>query len=1056
MREYYAFKIQQRQNESQTLILGGRLFQQFLVDAYTSIEEERLRWIWNNQTQLRAELYKGLRDAVVRGDTTPASVGRRIVLPSSFTGGPRYLVQNYQDAMTICKWAGNPDLFITFTANPKRPEVQYFLDQITGQKSEDRPDIKCRVLKIKLDQLMRDLIHGQHFGKVMAAIYTIEFQKRGLPHAHILLWLHQSDKYPTPNDIDKIISAEIPDDVNDSTAYAAGAEFMLHGPCGAANRNAPCMTRDNYCSKKFPKKFYNETSLSEDGFPVYRRRDNDRFVRKGDIKLDNKYVVPHNVDLIVKYQSHINVEWCNRSRSIKYLFKYISKGQDDNDSGRRHFKRENVETTMFTQWMHTNFVSEDARNLTFAEFPTKFVWNKKDKIWQRRKRGKCIGRLFYAYPTSGESFYLRMLLNIVKGPQNFEEIRTVNGVIHDTFKSACYSLGFLDGDKEWHDAINEASHWANAGQLRELFATLLLFCEISNPLELWERHWRVLSDDIQYRQCDAFQFADLQLNDYQIQNYTLFEIESILLRNGKSLKDFKPLPQPDATLLKQLKNRLIREETSKKGGFFFVYGHEGTGKTYVYKTIIARLRSEGRIVLVVPSSGIAALILQGGQTVHSRFKIPINLQENSTCGIKQGTQLVDLITQASLIIWDEAPMHHRHAFEAVDRSLKDILRFDDPSSCVKSFGGKTVLLGGDFRQILPVVLKGGRQEIVLASINNSYLWNQCKVFALKKNMRLNHNSFDIDTSESISEFSKWVLDIGDRNIPIISMEEGIESSLIKIPDHLLIYGGDNSIAEIISTTYPSFHNWYKDPQYLQERAILTPKNYSVDEINSFMLHIVPGDELTYLSSDSICKASLNVADQEMLYPIEFLNTLKFPRLPNHKLHLKIGVPIMLLRNINQHASLCNGTRLIVTQLATWIIEARIITGTNIGTKVLIPRIILTSAKSKWPFVLRRRQFPVRVCYAMTINKSQGQTIKHVGLYLPKPVFTHGQLYVAVSRVTSPTGLKILIEHNDKDKCSYTKNIVYKEVFNRLHTGIPKNAFDGNFFCFQSCTYFTIC
>ncbi|XP_077219789.1 uncharacterized protein LOC143853982 [Tasmannia lanceolata] len=435
-----------------------------------------------------------------------------------------------------------------------------------------------------------------------------------------------------------------------------------------------------------------------------------------------------------------------------------------------------------------------------------------------------------------------MLLNIVKGPRSYEEIRTVNGVIHDTFKSACYSLRLLDGDKEWHDAINEASHWASAAQLRELFATLLLFCEISNSLELWERNWRRLSDDILYRQGKALEYAELQLNDYQIENYTLFDIESIL-------------------------DYIVDAVTTKKGGFFFVYGHGGTGKTYVYRTIIARLRSEGRIVLAVASSGIAALILEGGRTTHSRFEIPLNLLENSTCGIKQGTQLADLIKQASLIICDEAPMHHRHAFEAVDRSLKDILRFDDPTSSEKPFGGKTILLGGDFRHILPVVPKGGRQDTMLASVNNSYLLAQYKVFTLKQNMRLNQNSFDSNTSESISEFSKWVLDIGDGKIPTILREGEIESSLIKIPDHLLIQGGDNPIGEIVSSTYPSFHNSYKDPQYLQERVILTPKNHSVDDTNSHTLQIVPGQEHTYLSSDSICKASSNVADQNMLYPV---------------------------------------------------------------------------------------------------------------------------------------------------------------------------------------------
>uniref|UniRef100_A0A2N9IB38 Helitron helicase-like domain-containing protein n=1 Tax=Fagus sylvatica TaxID=28930 RepID=A0A2N9IB38_FAGSY len=173
MREYYAYRLQEREGEGHTLIYGGRLFQQFDVDAYTCIEGARLMWVRRNQRRLRIELYSGLKDAVMRGDTTPASTGKRIVLPSSFTGSPRYMIENYQDAMAICRWAGYPDLFITFTCNAKWPEIRNFLSMNPGQKTEDRPDVVARVFKIKLDQLLYDLKHGRHFGRVIAGDYNL-------------------------------------------------------------------------------------------------------------------------------------------------------------------------------------------------------------------------------------------------------------------------------------------------------------------------------------------------------------------------------------------------------------------------------------------------------------------------------------------------------------------------------------------------------------------------------------------------------------------------------------------------------------------------------------------------------------------------------------------------------------------------------------------------------------------------------------------------------------------------------------------------------------------
>ncbi|XP_074318632.1 uncharacterized protein LOC141655451 [Silene latifolia] len=244
-------------------------------------------------------------------------------------------------------------------------------------------------------------------------------------------------------------------------------------------------------------------------------------------------------------------------------------------------------------------------------------------------------------------------------------------------------------------------------------------------------------------------------------------------------------------------------------------------------------------------------------------------------------------------------------------------------------------------------------------------------------------------------------------------ENDTEETWIEIPEQYIGSKGALTIEVIVNQMYPDFAINHKNEDYLRERAILTPLNETVDLINTHMANLVLGEEVLYRSCDEVCTASTESEDQFTSYPTEYLNSLNLQGLPHHELKLKVGMPVMLLRNINQSQGLCNGTRLIITYLGRFIVEGKIITGSKLGEKVFIPRIIMTTADIKIPFMLKRRQYPLKPCYAMTINKSQGQTLTHVGIYLPKPVFSHGQLYVAASRTTSPEGIKFFIDDSAK-------------------------------------------
>ncbi|KAL7605791.1 uncharacterized protein LOC111883552 [Lactuca sativa] len=686
MREFFAYRIQDRDQSFSLHLNAKKLFQQFLVDGYTMIESERLFFIRKQYKILRCESYENLRNHQARGSTDISNVGQRVILPSSFTGGARYMMQNYLDVMSLCKWFGCPDFFITFTCNPKWPEVQRFLKD-TPLHPEDRPDILCRLFKIKLDVFIKDLRENEIFGKIQAVVYTIEFQKRGLPHSHICLFMHSEYKLPTVEYIDPIISAEIPNIEEDPKLYSLVRDFMIHGPCGAENLNCPCMVDRKY-SKNFPKQLCNHTLVDSDGFPLYRRRNDGNFVEKSGVQLDNRNVVPYKKYLLKRYQEHINVEWCNQESSIKYLFKYINKGPDratvamepnNNDSDNNdavdeikeyydcryisaceaswrifkydvHYRypavirlpfhlpgqqqvvyeadddiedvldRPSVASSMFTSWIKCNEIIKEARKLTYLEFPTKFVWKPKLQIWKPREVRYSIGRIHSVSPKLGEEYFLRILLNKVKGPKSFEEIRTVNGEICSSFKDACYNLGLLDDDKEYIEAIKEASVSGSGFYLCFLFATMLLSSSLCKPEIVWENTWEYLSHGILYTQQKRLKSPD------QIKNLTLFEIEQILLRNNSSLKNYRRMPYPDADLVSSSNNRLIAKELdydipnlknefdhlfvsltdeqrnifidimakvkNNKGGVFFIYGYGATDKTFPWKTISAAIRSQ--------------------------------------------------------------------------------------------------------------------------------------------------------------------------------------------------------------------------------------------------------------------------------------------------------------------------------------------------------------------------------------------------------------------------------------------------------------------------------
>ena len=1081
----------------------GRLTNEYITDMWSRHLEQTLHFINSRQLAARAapeNLRNEANDAMNRANDHEDNVpdDQNIYLPANFVGGRAWSENNVANCLALAATLGQPTLFVTVTCNPHWPEIQEAL--LPGQTYPDRPIIVNRVFHARLQQIMTDL-RGlfPDVGPPSYWIKVIEFQKRGLPHAHILL------RYPLelslPESIDSVVSACRPMREEDAALIDT---FMRHRHPSPDRPKAYCQREidgERVCKYGYPHLIRDTTAIDQHTGRIHYRR-----LHQGD-----EWIVPHCLPLLRRHLCHINVEVASTSALFQYLFKYVHKGPDysrvafrdgadevfneaDNFHRGRHLSATEAAWRILGYHIADRFPGVDCLpvhlpgrqtirygvqrgaagsmsdllryfhrprgpvyvlapvanrqrhfdELSYTEYfrffrheslrtppPNNLIYFLEHNLPPNQvgmrvipRQRLHVTRITVVRTSQGELFYLRALLG-ARPARSFDDLRTVDGELLTTYQEAASRLGLFAANDEAHTALQEGVDGMHApSTLRQLFVDLLLN-GADHPVLLWEDFGASMSLDITVR-ADGDQSRDQQL--------AMASIARMLGEKGKSPDDYG-LPMPEERYgeiayhydlyadrrfrLRQAADERVRNMNDEQRSIFdavltaidqqqplcaFIDGKAGRGKTFLVAALLDRLRSDGKLPMVGASSAFAALLYEGGTTIHSLFKVPVNERnEELESSIQAGTPRARLLQEACCFFWDEAPMANKAVLACVDVLLRQLCDPDLP------FGGKPFVLLGDFRQCAPVVRGGSRIETVQASIRSSHLW---QLFVIHRLLTPIRNAADLELADIVDAVGDGIQQGNDNSVDL--------SIIPRSPDsHYLI-----------NFVFPV--DMRHDPTACLHNAILCATNSQCDEYNRILSDSIIGEIKVAYSTDTIKEArDLTEHGQEpldMQTETDFLNAQHPSGIPPHVLHIKTNTIVRLLRNFSQDRGLVKNVRMRVSAIGRQTITCNLIRGVNgVGilddVPVLIPRITFEYLIPRRGYTLQRRQFPLAPAYATTFNSCQGLTLKRVGLDMTRPAFSHGQLYTSISRVATRQAAMILHAVDGTE----TPNVVYPEL-----------------------------
>jgi hypothetical protein len=1073
-RDNLKFRLHKRIGKDNRLLRAGRISHHYIVDEWSQVLLDRMNFIKleSSQKQMRADSYHNLREQLRKlARKRGVKLGRCVILPSTFIGSPRYMVEKYHDALVLPRKFGKPDLFITMTCNPNWREITESLEP--GQLPHERPDLITRVFHLKMHELLKDVTKRELFGKCKAYNYVVEFQSRGLPHMHLLLYLE--NKIDTAEKIDKIISAELPNPHTNNRLFRIIAQNNIH-ECSASR----CLDENGNCRKNFPRNITDATIIRTDGWPDYKRPEIEPIIlpRKKS-PIDNRFVVNYNPHLSLKYDAHINVEYCAGLPSIKYLYKYMHKGPEEyataiitNREGRKELEHNEPEAFLKSRivgtceavwgifgfemsgmshiierlpvhldghqmvfyeegredealtasrssrlmaWFELNRTDNEAKQYSYDDIPVHYVF--RNNKWEKRRmkpHKPILTRLHFVPPSDIERFSLRLLLQNVRGATSYCDLRRG----YATFREAALGNGYMLEDHQWRYCLEDASTFKSAKAMRHLFAVICAHCAPSNPFELWREFREHLIDDFEYR----------KVSDHEAEEWAILDIE-------QNLKQINPIltltnlgfmidTSLDIPISGYDDHELQMSDDFYTELFNTNYGKMNNQQKFAFDAIIAAVDDR-----IGEDDRIRCFYLDGPGGTGKTFTYNTIISAIKSRGSYAVSCAFTGIASCQLI--GGMTIHTQFGIP-VNYEDAQILRMS-PTSMEAEHLRNAALIIFDEAPMIPItlieIIDRLLRDICIGDARNLPFGGKVVVFGGDMRQCLpivkSYNKQKILAS-SIRFSPYW-----DRMHKIcLTLNMRADDSGSDFARWLLRVGrGDNlstecmprdcfvnDEAELISKVYGNTLGFGRIGS-IHDRCILAARNTTVNRLNELILYKIDKPSQRFYSFDSL--DTQDPDDPMDNYPVEYLNSVEPSGFPPHELHLKIGAMVMLIRNLNIKKGLCNGTRFIIRGLRNYCIQAERVTD---GELVQIPRIQFVQQVPQFPVPFRRTQYPLKLAFSMTINKAQGQTFRQVGVCLDEPVFSHGQLYVAFSRAKSFESLYVY-----HPQVGPIANIVYPEI-----------------------------